>query len=63
MAMVIVGTGAQKAPPNPLRNAFPFFMVLAVWAVLFFAMRKKLGRENLQQEIEDLRAFETENHS
>jgi ABC-type Fe3+-siderophore transport system permease subunit len=63
MAMVIVGTGAQAAPPNPLLAALPFFLVLAIWAVAFFVMKKKLGRENLRQEIEELRAFETENRS
>ena len=60
MAMVIVGTGAQNAPPHPLLNAVLFVLVLAVWAVAFFIMRKKLGRENLEQEIRELRAFETE---
>lgn len=48
------------APQPPLLNALPFFLVLAVWAVAFFIMRKKLGRENLEQEIAELRAFETE---
>ena len=61
MAMVIVGTGAQNASPHPLLNTLPFFVVLAIWAVAFFALKKKLGAENLQQEIEELRAFEREN--
>jgi hypothetical protein len=43
-----------------LLNALPFFLILAVWAVAFLLMRKKLGRENLQREIEELRAFERE---
>lgn len=30
------------------------------WTVAFLLMRKKVGRENLQQEIEELRAFERE---
>jgi hypothetical protein len=38
-------------------------LALAIWAVAFFVMKKKLGRENLQQEIEELRASETENRS
>jgi uncharacterized membrane protein YfcA len=63
MAMVIVGTGAQNASPHPLLNTLPFFVVLAIWAVAFFALKKKLGAENLQQEIEELRAFERENRS
>ena len=36
------------------------FRSVPVWAVAFLLMRKKLGRENLQQEIEELRAFERE---
>jgi hypothetical protein len=63
MAMVIMGTGAQNASPHPLVNTLPFFLVLAIWAVAFFALKKKLGAENLQQEIEELRAFERENRS
>jgi hypothetical protein len=60
MVMAGVGTGARNAPPHPLLNALPFFLILAIWAVAFLLMRKKLGRENLQQEIEELRAFERE---
>jgi hypothetical protein len=63
MAMVIAGTGAQKVPQHPLLNALPFFLVLAIWAVAFFVLKKKLGAENLQEEIEELRAFEGENRS
>lgn len=62
VAMAAVGTGARNAAlQHPLLNALPFLLVLAVWAVAFFLIRKKLGRENLQQEIEELRAFEREN--
>lgn len=60
MVMAGVGTGARNAPPHPFLNALPFLLVLAIWAVAFLFMRKKLGRENLQQEIEELRAFERE---
>jgi uncharacterized membrane protein YfcA len=60
MAMVMVGTGAQNAPPHPLLNALPFLLVLAIWVVAFVVMKKKQGRENLQQEIEELRAFEAD---
>jgi hypothetical protein len=59
--MVMVGTGAQNAPPHPLLNALPFLVLLLTGSIAFFAMRKRLGRENLQQEIEELRSFETEN--
>jgi hypothetical protein len=59
MVMAGLGTGARNAAlQHPLLNALPFFLILAVWAVAFLLMRKKLGRENLQQEIEELRAFE-----
>ena len=61
MVMVIVGTGARKVPPHPLLNAIPFLGLLAVWAVVFRFVKKKLGQENLQQEIEELRAFEMAN--
>ncbi|MGH9631222.1 MAG: hypothetical protein ACRD7E_23200 [Bryobacteraceae bacterium] len=61
MAMVIVGTGARHAPPNPLLNALPFLVLLAIWAVVFFLMKKKLGRQNIQQEIDELNALEREN--
>lgn len=60
IVMVVVGTGARKASQHPALNAIPFFVLLALWAAAFFFMKKKLGRENLQQEIEELRAFEME---
>ena len=60
MVMAAVGTGARNAPPHPLLNALPFFMILAIWAVAFLLMRKKLGGD-LQRQIEELRAFEREN--
>ena len=59
--MVSVGMGAPKASPNPLLNAIPFLALLVVWAVALPFVKKKLGQENLQQEIEELRAFEMEN--
>jgi len=59
MVMAGWGTGARNgAQQHPVLNSLPFFLILAVWAVAFLLMRKKLGRENLQQEIEELRAFE-----
>jgi len=60
MVMVIVGTGAPKVSPHPWMNAIPFLGLLAVWAVALPFVKKKLGQENLQQEIEELRAFEIE---
>ena len=61
MVMAGLGTGARNAPPHPMLNAIPFFVILAVWVVAFLLLRTKLGGENLQEEIEDLRAFEREN--
>ncbi len=61
MVMVLVGMGAPKASPNPLLNAIPFLALLVVWAVALPLVKKKLGQENLQQELEELRAFEMEN--
>jgi O-antigen/teichoic acid export membrane protein len=60
IVMAALGTGARNAPPHPLLNALPFLLVLLIWVVGFLFMRKKLGRENLQREIEELRAFERE---
>lgn len=64
MVMGGLGAGARNATPqnpplNPWLNALPFVLVLAVWAVAFLVMRKKLGGD-LQQEIDELRAFERE---
>ena len=71
VVMAAVGTGARNAPPgwllalgankHPLLNALPFLLALAIWVVAFLLIRKKHGRENLQREIEELRAFEREN--
>lgn len=58
VVMAAVGTGARNAPPHPLLNALPFFLVLAIWVVAFLLLKKRQGRENLQQEIEELRAFD-----
>lgn len=60
MTMVIVGTGPRTVSPHPLLNVIPFLGLLAVWAVAFSFVKKKLGQENLQQEIEELRTFKTE---
>lgn len=58
MLMAGLGTGARNAPPHPWRNSIPFLVILATWAVTFLFMRRKLGRENLQQEIDELRSLE-----
>jgi hypothetical protein len=60
VVMAAMGTGARNAPPNPLLNALPFLLVLAIWVVAFLLLRKH-GRANFQREIEELRAFEREN--
>jgi hypothetical protein len=68
LALAVVGTGARNAPPPKLLNAVPFFVLLALWAVGFFFLKKRLGPnqfrpQNLQQEIDQLRTFERENQS
>lgn len=61
VVMVAVGTGARNgASQHPLLNSLPFFVILAIWAVAFFIIKKKHGWQNLQREIEELRAFERE---
>jgi hypothetical protein len=67
LAILLVGevqeqarTGAQNAPPHALLNAVPLFVLLAVWVVAYFSIKKKQA-DNLQQEIEELRAFERDN--
>ena len=61
VVMTAVGTGTRNAPPPKLLYAVPFFLLLAIWVVALLLLRKKQGRENLQREIEELRAFEREN--
>lgn len=61
MIMIIAGTGGKHAIAHPLLNAIPFLGLLALWAVAFFFVKKKLGHENLHQEIQELHAFEKEN--
>jgi hypothetical protein len=62
MVMAAAGTGARNVPPHPLLTALPFFLALAIWVVAFLLLRKKHGPKILQREIEELRAFERENH-
>lgn len=60
VAMVLVPGIIQLLPsPRALSNTAPFFILLAVWAVLF-ARNKKRSRRRLQQEIDELRALERE---
>jgi FtsH-binding integral membrane protein len=43
--------------PRLLVNLVPFFVLLAIWLVVFFSMRKRQNRK-LQQEIDELKALE-----
>jgi hypothetical protein len=66
VSIAVVGTGARNAAPHKLLNAVPFFVLLVLWAVGFFFLKKRLGPnqfrpQNLQQEIDELRTFEQEN--
>jgi hypothetical protein len=61
MVMGGLGTGASNAAlQHPLLNALPVLLILGGWVVAFLLMRKKLGREDLQRQIDELRAFERE---
>jgi uncharacterized membrane protein YfcA len=44
--------------PGLLMNALPFFVLLILWFGAFF-IQKKRGRNKLQHEIDELRAFES----
>jgi hypothetical protein len=56
LALIPELTGALKTP-RVLLNAMPFFVLLVIWFVVFFVMRKR-NRRKLQQEIDELTAFE-----
>lgn len=43
--------------PRLLLNAAPFFVLLVIWFVLFFVLRKR-NRQKLQREIDELNALE-----
>jgi hypothetical protein len=61
MALVVSpGLIASLKAPRLLVNFAPFFGLLAIWCAIFFPMRTRSQRK-LQQEIEELRAFEREN--
>jgi hypothetical protein len=58
MAMVVVpALIAALGAPRLLLNMVPFFLLLITWFVLFF-LGKKRSQHKLQQEIDELRAFE-----
>ena len=46
--------------PRRALNAAPFFILLAIWFILFFSMRKRKKRK-LQEEIDELNALDNEN--
>jgi uncharacterized membrane protein len=58
LALVILPAliGALRTP-RLLVNAVPFFVLLAVWLVVFFSMRKR-QQGQLQREIDELKALE-----
>ena len=61
LALVVV-PGLIKSIEHPglLMNFVPILVLLALWFVAFFFIRRR-DRQKLQREIEALRAFETEN--
>ncbi len=63
LALVVV-PGLIEAIHHPglLMNFVPIFVLLAVWLVAFYFIRKR-DRQKLQREIEELRAFETESRA
>lgn len=48
--------------PRLLVNTVPFFLLLTVWFVAFLYVKKR-GQNRLQQEIDELRTFETDGGS
>ena len=58
MAMVIGPAAIQSLyTPRLLLNLAPLFALLALWLAIFIPKRRR-GQQKLQQEIEQLRAFE-----
>ena len=53
---MVIGTHAN---PRLLLNAIPFFTLLVVWFVAFFYIRKR-DQQNLQREIDELTALQTD---
>jgi NhaP-type Na+/H+ or K+/H+ antiporter len=63
MGMIVVpGLIKSLQAPRLLLHAVPFFVLLAIWFAIFFAMRKR-NQQKLQQEIDELRMLERENRS
>ncbi len=60
--MVVPGVIKGFHIPRLLVNFVPFFVLLIAWLVMFFLMRKRQQGE-LQREIDELRAFESERPS
>ena len=63
LALVIIPEliGVLRSP-RLLLNAVPFFVLLAIWLVVFFSLRKRNQRQ-LQREIDELKALEGENRT
>jgi hypothetical protein len=60
LAMVVVPALIKSLDdPRLLVNMVPVFVLLAVWLAVFLPLRKRRKRK-LQQEIDELRVFETE---
>ena len=67
LTFCFVGLGLALTPafiaaldkPRVLLNAVPLFVLLAVWVVAFF-YGKQRGKHKLQQEIDELRKFESD---
>ena len=60
LALVILpGLIASLRAPRLLVNAVPFFVLLTAWFVVFSSIRKR-DQQNLQREIDELTALETE---
>jgi uncharacterized membrane protein YfcA len=58
MAMIVVpALIAAFGAPRLFVNMVPFFLLLVIWFVLFFRGKKR-SQHKLQQEIDELRAFE-----
>jgi FtsH-binding integral membrane protein len=63
LALLILPTViATRANPRLLLNGVPFFVLLVVWFIAFFFIRKR-DQRNLQAEIDELRALARESQS
>ena len=61
LALVLVpALSSSVHNPRVLLNAAPFFVLLIVWAVAF-AYQRKAQRREIEQDLEELRAFERGN--